>query len=213
MKTNSEYKDLAVEALSGNWGKGALATLIYLLVFGALPSVVTIPFMSSQSAYAAANGSSGIVTIVLLPLVFGFEVFFLSIFRRENPSYGSLFDGFNQYGRTLGTSLLMGVYIVLWCLLLIIPGIKKAYSYSMTYYVMKDNPDLKYNAAIEESMRLMKGHKRQLFVLDLSMIGWAILSCLTAGIGWLFLAPYNQTAHAAFYEDLKAEQADGIAWN
>lgn len=75
----------------------------------------------------------------------------------------------------------------------------------MTSFVLADNPDMKYDAAIEESMRLMKGHKMDLFLLDLSMIGWGILSLLTAGIGLLFLAPYNTTAHAHFYEGLLAE--------
>ena len=76
----------------------------------------------------------------------------------------------------------------------------------MTEFILKDNPEMSGEEAICESMRLMQGHKMQLFLLDLSMIGWLILSFLTLGIGLLFLMPYNYTAHAHFYEDLKAKQ-------
>ena len=73
------------------------------------------------------------------------------------------------------------------------------------FFILKDEPELKYNAAIEKSMSMMNGYKMKLFLLDLSFIGWMILSVLTLGIGLLFLQPYMSTARAAFYEDLKAE--------
>lgn len=208
MKTNSEYKNFAAAALSGNWVKGAVAFLIYIATYVALNVVITGIVGGDSENSELSSGISNLVSILLLPLIWGFAVFFLSLYRGQTPSYGSLFDGFRtNYLKYLGTMLLMYIYMFLWTLLLIVPGIIKAYSYSMTCYVMKDNPSLQYNAAIEESMRLMQGHKMQLFLLDLSMIGWAILSCLTIGIGFFFLVPYNQTAHAAFYEDLKAGAA------
>ena len=88
-------------------------------------------------------------------------------------------------------------------MLLFIPGYIKAFSYAMTPYILKDNPEMKNNAAIEESMRMMDGHKLELFMLDLSFIGWVILSILTCGIGLLWLIPYINMAHVNFYEDLK----------
>jgi uncharacterized membrane protein len=75
----------------------------------------------------------------------------------------------------------------------------------MSPYILKENPDMDALEAINESMRLMDGHKMELFLLDLSMIGWAILCCLTCGIGTLFLTPYVYSCHAHFYEDLKKE--------
>ena len=77
----------------------------------------------------------------------------------------------------------------------------------MTYYILLDEPELKYNAAIEKSVEIMKGKKFKLFLLDLSFIGWALLCILTLGIGLVLLVPYMNTAQAAFYEDLKAELA------
>lgn len=188
MKTISDYKDEAVTALRGNWGNGVLATIIYSAIFG------------------TASSLFGFLALFLFPLVWGFQVFFLEIYRRNNPDFGQLFAGFKlDYWKFVGTCLLKGIYVGLWSLLLIVPGIVKSYSYSMTEFIMLDNPELKYDAAITASSELMNGHKMQLFLLDLSMIGWFILACLTFGIGFLFLIPYNQTAHAAFYQDLIAE--------
>ena len=201
MRTNSEYKDMAVQSMEGNWTKGALATIIIFILFqlvGGSPS-----FYLGQTASAITQG---ILTIVLLPLAWGYRVFFLRLIRQENTAYERLFDGFSQYTRILIAEFLKGIYILLWLLLLIIPGIVKEYSYAMTEFILKENPEMSGEEAICESMRIMDGHKMQLFMLDLSMIGWVILSFLTLGIGFMFLIPYNYSAHAHFYEELKAER-------
>ncbi len=201
MKTISEYKDMALLSLEGKWGKAAIATLIVFIIlelFGSSPSFFMDPIPSMVL--------QGVFSLLLLPLVWGHFIFFLRLIRDENLDYGHLFDGFNQYFRIFLAELLRGIYILLWALLLIIPGLIKEYSYAMTEFILKDNPEMSGEEAICESMRLMQGHKMQLFLLDLSMIGWLILSILTLGIGLLFLLPYNYTAHAHFYEDLKAKQ-------
>ena len=201
MKNISEYKDMALQSLEGKWGKAAIATLIVFIIlelFGSSPSFFMDPIPSMVL--------QGVFSLLLLPLVWGHFIFFLRLIRDENLDYGHLFDGFNQYFRIFLAELLRGIYILLWALLLIIPGLIKEYSYAMTEFILKDNPEMSGEEAICESMRLMQGHKMQLFLLDLSMIGWLILSILTLGIGLLFLMPYNYTAHAHFYEDLKAKQ-------
>lgn len=206
MRNNSEYKDLALKALGNNWIKGAVATLIVYALYYIVSYIPTVSMRTSGDDILGSGDAVGsILAILLVPLSWGYSVFFLNMLRGANPEYISLFDGFrSEYGKYLGTLLLESIYTLLWSLLLVIPGIIKSYSYSMTYFVMKDKPQLKYDAAIEESMRLMQGHKMQLFLLDLSLIGWFILSCLSLGIGFLFLLPYCYTAHAAFYEDLRA---------
>lgn len=108
------------------------------------------------------------------------------------------------------TLFLRAVYTLLWSLLLIIPGIVKACSYAMTPYILYDNPKLQGNAAIELSMRMMRGHKMKLCVLYLSFIGWFLLCILTLGIGFLWLKPYVQASKAAFYEDVKEEYLNMI---
>ena len=113
----------------------------------------------------------------------------------------------------MGTVVLVFIYTFLWSLLLIIPGIIKHYSYAMTPYILKEEPEMKNNAAIEKSMVMMDGNKMKLFMLDLSFIGWAILCIFTFGIGFLFLQPYVAISRAAFYEDLKAQQGGNVEVN
>lgn len=138
----------------------------------------------------------------------GVTITFLEVSRGMKVNYGNLTKGYHDFTRIFLTILLKGIYTLLWSLLLIIPGIVKSYSYAMTEFVLVDRPDLAYNEAIEESMRLMQGNKWRLFVLDLSFLGWALLCILTLGIGYLFLAPYMEVAHAHFYADLKADDQE-----
>ena len=95
----------------------------------------------------------------------------------------------------------------------VIPGIIKFLSYSMTYYVLKDHPEMSNNAAIEESMRLMNGHKWELFCLMFSYIGWLLLCILSLGIGCFWVSPWMNTAMCAFYEDLVREDAANTSVN
>ena len=191
MPRNKEIRRAARYALKDNWTQAVLATLVFTLVECAAGS---IPFAG---------------LLVVCPLTFGFSLCFLRMVRGEDSSemVGDQFSVFNKYGRYLGGSLLMTLYIILWCLLLIIPGIVKSYAYAMTPYVMNDRPDLDADDCIHESRMMMKGYKWKLFCLDLSFIGWAILCIFTLGIGLLWLQPYIEASHAKFYEELKARRA------
>ena len=196
MKENSEYRSLARMSLSGKWAFGAIASIICWVIMCAPGELV-------NSAYDIQLGQ--LWGLFVIPLSWGYGVLWLALARNENVDYGMLFDGFKDYLRIFLTLLLVQIYTILWMLLLIIPGLVKCYSYSMTSFILKDNPEMKYDAAINESMRMMQGHKMKLFLLDLSFIGWFFLCILTLGIGFLFLQPYMSTAHAHFYEDLKTE--------
>lgn len=197
IRSASQMRAAARTALSGKWGGAVLLTLIYMLVMGAVPVA---------AGYYLFNGSDSILQFLLLPLSYSFVVAFLENGRNGNEyKVNQLLEGFYDYKRILLTFLLVGVYTLLWMLLFVIPGIIKSYSYSMTAYILKDNPDLKYNGAIERSMAMMKGHKFDLFYLQLTFIGWGLLCLLTCGIGFLWLSPYMSSAMANFYEDVKAE--------
>ena len=188
LKQNSELRAEARVALTDKWVMGAVTTL----VFGAV---------SGAASYIPVVGT----ILAALPMMYGYSIVMLSVMRGGEMNIGGLFDGFNDFGRIVGTKLLQAIYTFLWTLLLVIPGIIKNYSYAMTDFILKDQPELANNAAIEKSMAMMDGNKMKLFLLDLSFIGWAILCLFTFGIGFLFLQPYVQSAHAAFYEDLKAQ--------
>lgn len=188
MKTSSELRAQAWGVLSGKWGMAVVATLVYGVISGVLSF---IPFVSWIATL-----------LVSLPLAYGFTIMLLNVVRGSDVQLDTMGEGFKDYGRILGTMLLSSVYQFLWALLLIVPGIIKGYSYALTPYLLKDHPELKFNAAIEESMRLMSGNKMRLFLLDLSFIGWFLLGIITFGIAFLWITPYWNTARAAFYEDL-----------
>lgn len=115
-------------------------------------------------------------------------------------------EGFKSFGDSLALHILNAIFTFLWSLLLVIPGIIKAYSYSMGYFILADRPDLSGNQARKRSMYLMKGHKWQLFCLDFSFIGWYLLSLLTLGILAFWVYPYHMTARAEFYNELLVEE-------
>ena len=129
---------------------------------------------------------------------------FLRYHRGETPGVGELFAAFRFYVPSLLTSLLRKVYTFLWSLLFIIPGIVKGYAYSMTDYILYENPNLSANDAITMSRKMTDGAKFDLFVFDLSYIGWNLLNGLTFGIlEIVYTGPYKATAHAAIYDVLK----------
>lgn len=207
MDTNQGYKNRARASLSGKWDKAIIATVIYLIITVGISQVVSLPFSSS---IAGSGSASFLWTVLCFPLLWGFAVFFLNIIREKKIDWDSIFDGYKngEWKRIGGTYLLYYIYVILWMLLLIIPGIIKALSYSMTPFILQDDPTISGNAAIEKSMRMMDGHKMDLFWLFLSFIGWIILSIMTFGIGFILLEPYINTSVAHFYEDLKEQQGE-----
>lgn len=199
MISSTFIKNEALKHLKGFWAQAAIITIVFYVISFAVSGT------SSLSAAPAFVIGSSLLSLLILPLSWGFIVLFLDKLRGGAVDAGNLFDGYKDFWRVFGTLLLRGVYTFLWTLLLIVPGIVKSLSYAMTPFILKDNPKASYDTAIIYSMRLMQGHKMDLFVLYLSFIGWFILSCLTLGIGFVFLVPYCQMSLARFYEEVKAD--------
>lgn len=132
----------------------------------------------------------------------GYVKFNMDLIDGEEGKVETLFRYFPQWKTMLAAGLLQMLYVFLWSLLLIIPGVIAAYRYSMTHYILAENPEMGANDAITRSKELMKGNKWRLFCLQLSFIGWMILCLFTLGIGNLWLTPYMMAANAAFYRDL-----------
>lgn len=142
------------------------------------------------------------------PIELGGSRFFKENNEQPPAPLSVLKTGFQNYGHTFVTMFLRDLYIVLWMLLLIVPGLIKAYSYRMVPYILAENPDMPANEIITRSREMMNGHKWQSFLLDLSFIGWIVLGVLTLGLGMLFwTAPYMQSTDAALYLKLKELQA------
>jgi len=226
MKENQDYKNEALAALKGNWSKAVLATLVVFLILGAFesPYLAKVMTMSTVTDVSSLSGIWGGYSIFLLgyilvgmPLMVGFvNAFKVLLTHRDNRLTGNSFRiGFGNYLHHLWGSLLRSIFIMLWSLLLYIPGIIKTFSYAMTSYILVDYPQLSANKAIDLSREMMRGRKFDLFYLYLSFIGWFLLCILTLGIGFFWFIPYVQSAQASFYQDVKADylRSRGIGGN
>ncbi|BEP28879.1 DUF975 family protein [Helicovermis profundi] len=191
---NKDLRAKSREDLKGNWGKAVLTYLVYMVI---LVPIALIPLVGNF-----------VMLFLEPPLILGMIIFYLNIVRKNDPEIKNVFLGFSYYGKSLGVFLLVILYTFLWSILLIIPGIIKAYSYSMTFYIVADNPEVGFNEAIRLSSKMMNGSKFKLFTLQLSFIGWGLLSLLTLGIGSIWVSVYQMTAMANFYEDLKRNYID-----
>lgn len=190
---NSKYfRNLGWAQLSGRWTSAALFALVYMAI--------------STAAGSLTGPMVWLVVLLLMPLSYSYNVAFLDDKRSASEfKIEQLFDGYKDFLRIMGTMLLKEVYIVLWTLLLIVPGVIKAISYSQTQFVLKDCPELSYNEAIERSMAMMEGHKMQYFLLSLSFFGWIVLAIISCGILSLWVNPYISATNAHFYEYVKGE--------
>ena len=144
--------------------------------------------------------------LVFNPLIVGCYRFFLQNSRGDGDlkHLGAGFQG--DWGNVILVMFLKNLFLALWTLLFIVPGIVKAYSYRMVPYILKEHPELSGTRAITLSRQMMNGHKGEAFVLDLSFIGWLLLSALTFGILHLFwVGPYIQATNAELYKVIYAE--------
>ena len=133
----------------------------------------------------------------------GWKLYCLRASREEDTgSFETLFVCFKQFWRFFCVQLLIELFVMLWTFLFIIPGIIAAYSYSQTFYIMLDHPDLSPLEAIRASKQLMRGHKFEYFTLQLSFFGWAFLSVFTLGLLEIWLQPYMQVTFAGYYNAL-----------
>ena len=164
-----------------------------------------LSLQQKSSGWSALNFLLSI--FVIMPLSLGFLNAFLRLLKGgENEILGNTYRiATRNYWHKVWGMFLMYLFVFLWTLLLIIPGIIKCFSYAMTPFILEENPELSANEAIDRSRAMMKGHKFDLFWLFLSFIGWIILAAIPFGIGFLWLTPYMETSVAAFYEDVKAD--------
>ncbi len=213
---NSEFKRRAKKQLQGKWLEAAILSLIAWLLTTAGGGVVeTVQYVwqngvlvSVPAAPSSFNGISNLLSIVLGgPIALGVAGYFLKLIRQEGPIIEDLFGGFKFFIKAFVLNIMITIFTLLWTLLLIIPGIIAYLRYSMSYYIMTDNPQLSAFEALNQSKFMMAGYKGKLFRLWLSFLGWFLVGILTLGIGFLWVLPYYNTAKANFYQDLKDNQS------
>lgn len=177
----------------------------------ATSAIRAMPDEAKGQLVAAIIGGSLVATIVgvLLkvflfnPLQVGCYRFFAKNVEQTPAPLGLVREGFGGYGHVFMTLFLRDLFLVLWCLLLIVPGIIKSYSYQLVPYIIKDQPNLSATETIARSSELMRGNKWRAFVMDLTFLGWWLLGGLTLGVVNVFwTTPYYESAKAALYLEL-----------
>lgn len=272
IKGNSALRKEAREMLKGKWGIAILVTFLAAVITssftiggnisqgidaieqGLFSSNFNIERLTDSTRTTILVDLGGIISLLVGGSVtYGVSNFFLKLLRNDNPQVENLFSGFKYFGKNFLIQLIVGIFSILWSLLIWIPAIiitviilvisfstlttsslnRDIFSvapgqafvtiavlillfiicviityfitlrYAMSYYIHIDNPHYTVMECIQASKEIMKGNKVRLFVLNLSFIGWHILSVLTIFIGYLWLKPYINAANAGFYNNLK----------
>lgn len=171
--------------LADKWIHVAVGSLVYILLMCLISSTGLLEF------------------ILYGPLTFGYYLYVACLADTGQNNLNLLFKGFERFVETLLAGLLMMVFISLGLILLIVPGIIVALGLSLTFFIMIDDPNISGLNALQQSWNMMKGQKWNLFCLELRFFGWFLLSILTCGIGYIFLAPYLVTTVQNFYRKLR----------
>ena len=137
------------------------------------------------------------ISIIVTVLAVGFTIYALEVSRRRPAGFGQLLDGFGIFFKVLWLYIVMGVFVWLWSLLLIVPGIVASFRYRQAVYLLVDHPDWSVLECIRESKAMMRGRKGELFVLDLSFIGWSFLCAIPFVSIWVY--PYMEVTYANYY--------------
>lgn len=171
---------------------------------------VLVVLIEALLSYAvnAIPGVGSIASIVISgPIAYGVVYLFLKQSRDlKSMELSNLFVGFSEdFGGLFLLNLMTNIFIILWSLLFVVPGIIKAYAYSMAMYIKVDHPEYNWSQCLKESQTMMQGHKMELFVLELSFIGWAIVGSLCLGVGTLWVLAYENATRAQFYESIRQE--------
>ena len=249
----SDFKKIARDALHGHWKTAILTGFVAWLIGAVLTSGSSTSFnfdfseerMDSLRSTLPPDVFSVLLVIILVVTLialiiaiaffiisgagkFGYAKFNLNLIDKKPARFSDLFSQFKRLGDGICMNILVDLFTILWMLLFIVPGIIKAYAYSMTPYICYENPALSVNDAITESRRIMDGNKWRLFCLEFSFIGWELLSAIPAlaalpllfadtAVGYLiwfaiaipfafivqlFVIPYQQAARAAFYREI-----------
>lgn len=239
-ESSAYMKQLAKGSLRGNWVNATVGMMIFYVLTVTVRNILNL-LVDNSVTYTAYNGQ--VVNIVIsgnlydfftTPIFsFGILAFLIVMVREGNIQFDRIFSGFEFYLKILLMTIVMGIKIILWTCLLVIPGIIAALNYSQSYYIFFDDPSKGVLQCIHESTAMMKGNKGSLFILALSFIGWLLLASLASNvmllpvsilqignyfnqfysiIGYIPLAVvivYMNTAQVHFYQLLKPLSVEG----
>lgn len=191
MQDSQALKRKAEIALKGRWRDPVLVGLFYGLVMG----------------LGDRGEGRGLIQLILGgPATLGYIHYHLLFIREGSPRLEDALEGFRRFREAFILFLVRSLYIFLWSLLLIVPGVIAAFRYAMAFFILEDHPDMRAMDALEASKDLMEGNKSRLLDLLLSFFGWFLVGIFTLGIGFLWIGPYFRISLAYFYEAILLER-------
>ena len=200
--SNREIKEFAWNAMSGRWLYSALTLILFLAVVMG----ISTPQFFMEEGSAIYHAWEIICTPFTWVLWIGLVACYLNLALKAKPSYARLFLGYRSveyFLRIVITEIAQYIMLILWFLLLIVPGIMKAYSYTMTELILVEHPEYTPLQAITASKEMMYGHRWEFFCLQARFWAWMLLVSFTFGIAALWVYPYYMTAKSKFYLELK----------
>jgi uncharacterized membrane protein len=203
MKSRAELKQLSKEQIKGNLGILFLAGLVPVAILAVVIGIVILSTLNSVETFVFGIILYFAFFLSLPAFMVGYLKMYLSISNGVKPEISTLFDGFNIFGKSLWLAIIQWFFINLWSYLLLVPGIIKSISYSMSFFILAERPYLTAREALKESKKIMHGHKMDAFVLYLSFIGWGFLCAITFGLAGIYAVPYIATTYTNFYNEIK----------
>ena len=186
----AQLKSMAKQQIKGN----ICILFVIALVAGLIGTAINaIPVVGSVAS-VLITPAFALATVAI----------YLKLAEGSKPEFMELFSRLKEFWSACKVLCLVGLFTWLWSLLFVIPGIVKAFSYSQAMYILAENPEIGAREAIDRSKAMMNGHKMELFVLELSFIGWHLLGAITFGIAYIWIIPYMSATHANFYNSIKA---------
>ena len=196
---------VALKSIAKQQIKGKIGILfaVYIVIFVISLVVSFIPVVGSLTC-----------SLFLSPVFsISLTMIYLNIANGKEIKVGDVFEGFYHFWASFKITFLAGLFIFLWSLLLIVPGIVKTFSYSMAYFIWAENKEMGALEAITKSKEMMEGHKMDLFVLLLSFVGWILLGYVTFGLAFIYSLPYINTTAVMFYKSIKEDTKTEILLN
>ncbi len=207
-----EYKKIAKKQLKGRWATPVLATLSFLAVSLIIcsPQIVE-KIQNSPGTFSFGTGirlenSIGLIALGIIGIMMlAYTQLFTELWKTRDPlPFSTFLSAFSLWLKGVLAMFWMYLWVFLWTLLFFIPGIVKAYAYSQMFFIIAENPDIGVRRAMKLSIEITRGYKGELFVMDLSFLGWDLLACLTGGLLYLYVMPYMQMSKTNAYKMLKA---------
>ena len=198
----AKIKKEARELLKGNVWTIIKPFLVVALISGLVSGLIGGSAFNGEEINPTASTLLSIVEIAMYPLTFGCVVYVLKFVRKEEVNINILFQQYKKFWPIFAMYFLVGLFTGLWALLLVVPGIIAAISYTMAPYIMADGEEDSMEC-IRKSKAMMNGYKWDYFVFNLSFILWILLGCVTFGLAFIYVGPYMTVAQTLYYEELR----------